>query len=420
MIEVRIDTSELRDLFALIGRNIAGTPSEPMPRAPASAPANASRPEAAATDPVPLAEAESGAERSLVSASPVFTLIGLRQPLARLLVADASSPARWEREGGTGLGQEMRPERERAAARVVDSPAEVAAQASAAPRPLASAGSSPATLRSARAEQVFPDFAPSRRAELPGKGSGAPGRETFDPSAPSARSVDAAKTASPFADRSSRPAVKTGGDGSWEEAASSGRAEPTDGPLPTGERATIGEARRSAVEAAVPDDANAARQLGRSEDRSAIPGATGLSREVEMLLRNSGWGDVPAGAGQPERAGVIASFVLNAAMIPGWPPPRPIEPAAFARQIVVTSAGPPLETDEMEAGLLLLKTLRDPAVVAALLAALATQRRRRRILAILALLTANVKAVLSLWAAELAALPQAEPQGQMRERLALR
>ncbi|WP_156417845.1 hypothetical protein [Aureimonas sp. AU4] len=118
---------------------------------------------------------------------------------------------------------------------------------------------------------------------------------------------------------------------------------------------------------------------------------------------------------------MLASFVLNAAMIPGWPPPRPIEPASFLRQVPVPLPGTAWAADEMEAGLLLAKLLGDPARVAALLAALRTQRRRRKVLALLALLATQTRMLLNLWAEELGTwISRDEAPPPRRDRLILR
>lgn len=432
MIEVRIDTSELRELYALIGRNIAGASSEPPGRTGPSGAATGAftappreaegiDDRAGETQASPTFDAPTR-ERSLVSDSPIFTLAGLRAPSsgplsfpAAPLAADTASgseaPAQGDGEReGVALRDEPGPGRSNASVRPDASSRTVPVQRSAAaldasPRPTEADGTGSASLRS---EDRPPATIRSSPTSVEGEGAEAVRLRADGRSSPLAGVVDALGRRDPVALASS--AVLERAAGSDIPGAATRRTASDEA-----HAAAIGPLRPAAegAAAAVPSaSADAA--------RDGAPNVASLSREVEAFLQSSGWAD-RSGAGQPERAGVIASFVLNAAMIPGWPPPRPIEPAAFSRQVALPTAGAALASDEMEAGLLMLKALRDPAVVAALLAALATQRRRRRILAILALLTTNLRALLSLWAAEIAALPPAAAPGvPARERLALR
>lgn len=406
MIEVRIDTSELRELYALIGRNIVGTPSEPAGRLPsspntaaiaASPAAGGSLQEAAEPSP-PLASEEPAPDRSLVLQSPIFTLVGLRPPASRPVPVFAVPPAATESDAQdqTWPGASARPNavlgQDRVRHASVGS-ADAFAIANTGGRDAASKGSE---LR-ASAET---------RAPLVAGGNG-----TFQPPTEGAL-PSAANAPSSLTLRSDAVA------GILPSLSSTGPVEGTDGS--TTRRPASNEARGADRDWAHTSSPDALTPNARADAIEAAPNAPSLAQEVEAFLQSAGWADGPT-AGQPERAGVIASFILNAAMIPGWPPPRPIEPAAFSRQIALPAAGAALASDEMEAGWLLLKALRDPSVVAALLAALATQRRRRRILAILALLTTNLRALLSLWAAEIAALPpMAERSAATRDRVALR
>ncbi|WP_375453303.1 hypothetical protein [uncultured Methylobacterium sp.] len=109
--------------------------------------------------------------------------------------------------------------------------------------------------------------------------------------------------------------------------------------------------------------------------------------------------------GQVERAGIIASFILNAAMIPGWPPPLPFAPTLEARLLGLM----PKQQASSEEGDILayiercgvkphgLARLRD------LLAGLAKSRRMRFLLGLAVLLSA-IETVLELVEEELARL----------------
>lgn len=60
---------------------------------------------------------------------------------------------------------------------------------------------------------------------------------------------------------------------------------------------------------------------------SAAPDRPPATRDPAPIDGWSRTAEIAAGP-QVERAGIIASFILNAAMIPGWPPPRPFAPPA--------------------------------------------------------------------------------------------
>lgn len=120
--------------------------------------------------------------------------------------------------------------------------------------------------------------------------------------------------------------------------------------------------------------------------------ATGESWTAEAMRDAGGRAEQ-----QSERAGVIASFILNAAMLPGWPPPRPFEPVADARQ--VTALGQilsELSPEESDLGERLLRLLRNPALLERLLRRLLPASRRARLLAALTLVLTRLAALLEL------------------------
>ena len=82
---------------------------------------------------------------------------------------------------------------------------------------------------------------------------------------------------------------------------------------------------------------------------SADPQAASTARQADGLRHAIDVWAAPAGAGAAiERAGIIASCILNAAMIPGWPAPRPFELAA-GRALVPERQPPGAPIDENEA-----------------------------------------------------------------------
>jgi len=97
----------------------------------------------------------------------------------------------------------------------------------------------------------------------------------------------------------------------------------------------------------------------------------------------------PGVAQQAERAGIIASFILNASLIPGWPPPRPFE-APSIEGLVAGLARKPGGLDAVMSGLVL-KDLQRRSIlrnVRRRLARLTRSRRLRMILGLTILLTA--------------------------------
>jgi hypothetical protein len=78
-----------------------------------------------------------------------------------------------------------------------------------------------------------------------------------------------------------------------------------------------------------------------AETTSATRQADGLRHAIET------WAAPAASGAAMDRAGIIASCILNAAMIPGWPAPRPFELAA-GRALVPERqpAGAPIDENE--------------------------------------------------------------------------
>ncbi|WP_294641427.1 hypothetical protein [uncultured Aureimonas sp.] len=377
-----IAQTELRQLFALIGRNIAGDPLPPeRPEAgDGGQPAARVRPAVMGLAPAgpgvsppadrAPAEALDMAERTPTEAadppSLVWTLIGLRSPTA--LHAETSRtadfpPTTGEMEvGGT--------DRSETAARLEGSARTAGWMGEDAP------GAAPSS----------PSLSPARLAALAMTGSGLPIAANASSPAASARSAEGeAATPTSTAARMSAPSGVRPAD--TERSAA-----------PSARGATGAPPRPAAPE---PEPARPVSVLG-------VPMSPGGSEALATLVASSGL-LAEGGSAQAERAGVIASFVLNAAMIPGWPPPRPIEAASFARAMALPASH--FEQEEMEAGLLLLHAIRDSGLAGRLLLALAAERRRRRLLAVLALLAAQGRALADLLASGAAnALPAPEPE----------
>ncbi|MGV8938746.1 MAG: hypothetical protein ACOH2J_16630 [Allorhizobium sp.] len=333
-----IQGTVLRDLFALIGRNIAGDPQMP----PATLPGPAADPFLSQT--VPRSANDAGlASRPLVadtSLMPSVSLAGLRDPvgmndtlaariamradLARLMsLLSASLPSRGERVSERESGVPGDP---------AEHPASGQSQPSASPR-APSLGSLPVT--------------------------GAAAMDSTDNPLHSETSDNALTS---LADNGLQPAAVLGTDASVStvslpdaDSAGTMQAVATGDPSSLGmERSTASALQASMREndSAVPPEEMAA-DAAQSSARTDISADTldarlaifSLASALERLLpgdsafMNESAAEVLATFTQPlqaERAGVVASFLLNAAMIPGWPPPRPIEgvPVAVSRFVL--------------------------------------------------------------------------------------
>ena len=157
-------------------------------------------------------------------------------------------------------------------------------------------------------------------------------------------------------------------------------------PAPAARRPAM-EERDAADPAAARDDRRVA---AARPDPLALPvAARDRLADVDWLMGAAAPSAAPAD-GQVERAGVIASFILNAAMIPGWPPPRPFEmpPAAALLDRLLSSPNALPGEDDMlgyfaergaEAGLL--------ARMRARLSGLSRARRLRVLVGLAALWT---------------------------------
>lgn len=407
MIELRVDRNELRELYALIGRNIAG--SGPEERAvetrratppPTASPSHVSAEADAATTEDPLAEPERADD---APPFPAFTLAGLRKPL---------SLAAMELAFG-------------AAARDTEAPLE--AQRTMRPREAVSLGPiaravAPGSIDTGRDERDHALVRPMPVAVAPGVFAALAAASSDTPFSGEARPSEESSTGRETAEAVPPVVAKAEGGTLVRLGLTSvtGLASDPNRLFVGNERMTLAGPITAAAAASA--EAGLSSLTGSHPARETVwdSADTSLLRDIDGFLLRAGLGDAAAGPTQIERAGVIASFILNAAMIPGWPPPRPIEPASFARQVPLPAVMPPLESDEMEAGLLLARVLRDPGKVTALLAALATQRRRRKLLALLAILATQTRALLDLWANELGVMPRAETAAPRRERLVLR
>jgi hypothetical protein len=108
---------------------------------------------------------------------------------------------------------------------------------------------------------------------------------------------------------------------------------------------------------------------------------------------------------QVERAGVIASFILNAAMIPGWPPPRPFVSVEVEELMTRLQKGP-VAASELEVMTYLSKFGLSKELLAKIFALMEAIRRRRLVMLALAILLTNARAVLESIKAELARLTE--------------
>lgn len=116
---------------------------------------------------------------------------------------------------------------------------------------------------------------------------------------------------------------------------------------------------------------------------------------------------------QAERAGVIASFILNAAMIPGWPPPRAIEGAAPHQAFAKAMSSAPLTPGETEMLMFLAHLIRNPALVERLMRLSERMLRRSRILAAFAMLFTGLKELVEVVKEELQSLEEDLEDGEV-------
>jgi hypothetical protein len=117
---------------------------------------------------------------------------------------------------------------------------------------------------------------------------------------------------------------------------------------------------------------------------------------------------VPSGL-PSERTGIIASAILNAAVIPGWPPPRPIESEAAAQLTPV----PKMSDEEMLTYIANLGA--NPMLIEKARKMLANRRNGKKILFYLAILMTALSVVIDRLANEFSALTDEE--SEVRENL---
>ncbi|KQT54072.1 hypothetical protein ASG43_00045 [Aureimonas sp. Leaf454] len=121
-----------------------------------------------------------------------------------------------------------------------------------------------------------------------------------------------------------------------------------------------------------------------------------------QALQDLGFGGhepmLPAGT---ERAGILASFILNAAMIPGWPPPRPIEGVEIKTLQTLLSKNQIVSKGDLELLLYLANIGFSRAHLSKFLKRVEDRKRRSRILRAVALIMTNLVAVVDVMGREL-------------------
>ncbi|KAB0676865.1 hypothetical protein [Aureimonas leprariae] len=413
---------ELRELFALIGRNIAGDPPPAETAAPPRA--QAAETETGDASEPPIADRHGTRDAAPTAAGP--GLAGLRPP--RPAAAEAASAmlaamrAGWSAsasgtEDEAALSDEAsapepafaRPERN--ASRFPAAPASIGSGYAAANLAESEAGPLPREpISSAIAERRKP-------AELVASAGASP----FTPSIVEGEPPVEGGSASAGPDFASTGAVVA-------SAAEASRRQGLGSPRPAGFDWTRND---GSAEIAVEGDllsapiGEVAGLAARLAD--ARPGLELLSLDWavagSVLASETPDAALLAGA-QAERAGVLASFILNAAMIPGWPPPRPIEnlPAGVAAFV---AARPELTEAERDLVLFLSKLLHGPGLLERLLRLLERERKRSKLLAALALVLAEIEDFAAtvteeLVRAEEARLAPVRAEAGRRERLSLR
>lgn len=325
------------------------------------------------------------------------SLLGLRPPLAQ--PAAAGTP----RFGDASQSGQPSPALDRDVATLPRGSADAAARAGLAPHP---GSMQPATTTDGRAVPVpaEPGSTEGSTAETPwraGHPASAPptGRGAGTGMPPAAQLDGTGAGVDPSAD----PAAGTAGpdSGVAGSAAATGTGGPAFSSLErTGAAAPETDGGRGARSAEAGDGIGTERpglgsaDVAQPDLRQRGVERLGLERHADLVFGQNAAG-APALA---ERAGVIASFVLNAAMIPGWPPPRPLEGArsdiaAALRQLRQA-------TTEAEAGEALARMGMARDYLARIAARLAALRRRVRLLFGLVVLLNSTRSVLAALAAD--------------------
>lgn len=173
----------------------------------------------------------------------------------------------------------------------------------------------------------------------------------------------------------------------------------------------------------VPDRLNAPDRTSPGQMSAAAPPA--LADAAETVLARSKADALPLNLdlsaltalapadGQTERAGVIASFILNAAMIPGWPFPRPIELALGRAMVPDPLPVPHPAMNDAEAMTYLANMGAAEKLLARIRELLGRMTRLPRVLAALAVLLTTLGLVLSALREELEAM--AEERRELEE-----
>lgn len=257
-------------------------------------------------------------------------------------------------------------------------PVQVAMEVSASDLPL----SSPTTVPSAADDGSLLGDMVARIPEAQEEGASA-GREAFPGFAGSVVTGEAG-AAAPIADAADATQLASQADGAAGEVA----ARTVDAPGQASARSATAATSTSAATAAAADADTLA-----SARAQGTASAIGDVPRLDAALRDPlAFAAMPGGSALPERAGIIASFVLNAAMIPGWPPPRPIESARPDAAVAVRQfqAG----VDEKETADYLTRLGMPASLLARLAAWLEAFKRRARILFGLMILLGSTLAVL--------------------------
>lgn len=435
-----IGSGVLRELFALIGRNIAGEPPPLPSTVPAAhyAPAVPPRPAGAADLPIAAVESDAGFSASV-------SLAGLRSPaplaedaaaaraalrlaLARLAAAAATLPSAAAAgslpatEGGAFALSGMSP------SDMSTSPTPMLASADMSLSPAASADDdaarswlSPPSDEAAGAARGVGDAASQRRegsalsdalrAAVFGAPSEAGGPEAGGREASAFAAAIGEDGASLAARHASAPALRSAA------AAEDGARAPFADAAAEGGAANQAHAAQAAAASADPLDFRlAVFDLALALDHLADAGPAAEDPASAAFFAAAG---APL---QAERAGVIASFILNAAMIPGWPPPRPIEgvPVAVAQFV---NAQKELTEAERDLLLQLGKLLHSPETLGRLLRKAKAAAKRAKLLAALDFILTVVDELAGMVADELARLEdfvREDRSGGARQKLTLR
>ena len=138
---------------------------------------------------------------------------------------------------------------------------------------------------------------------------------------------------------------------------------------------------------------------------AALGGTAGKAAAADALaMLGLTGGAAQIGSLAADQTGILASFILNAHMLPGWPPPLPLAAVAGGFQGVRLSVVPQLSQNEEQILIYLLNLGLNLDHIAQVLKAIRSVRRRSSLFTAIANLLSSTANVTHIMEMELAAL----------------